>query len=128
MAKASLDNQVKSLCTFKPEINKRRYLSEFRTLTTKSSEGSYCEVYSKKVKEMKKSETQGRVLKANKPSHSLQASPRRFLNESPHFVVSSYSNVSPIKVSLAYRHGFSYQLRNQLRPVVDYLNIVHKSI
>jgi hypothetical protein len=128
LVRASLDHQVKSVCTFKPQIIKRRYLSEFRTLTTKSSEGSYCEIYSKKVKESKKNEKQEKTVKVYKPAGSAGTSPRRFLNESPHFVVSSYCNVSPIKVSLAYRHGFSYQLRNKFKPMVDYMNIVHKSI
>ena len=128
MAKASLDNQANKLCTFKPQIIKRRYLSEFRTLTTKSSEGSYYEIYSKKVKELKKREKAFKAIKVNKPSSSLPASPRRYMNESPHFFVSSYKNASPIKMSLAYRHGFSYQLRNKFRPMVDYTKIAHKNI
>lgn len=127
MAKAFFNDQVKKICTFKPEIIKRRYLSELRTLTTKSSEGSYFEIYSKKIKELKKREKVLKAIKVNKPSSSLPASPRRYMNESPNFVVSSYSNVSPIKMSLAYRHGFSYQLRNTFRPMVDYTKIGHKS-
>jgi hypothetical protein len=124
--RASLDFKVKNSCPFKPALIKRRFFSDFRNLTTKSSEGSYSEIYSKKQGSVAKSQKMKKGVKINKPVSSMSTSPRNFLNENPFFMLSPYSNVSPIKMSLAYRHGFSYQLKNKVKPMLDYTRLAYK--
>ena len=132
-ARASLDKLAQSKCTFKPYIHKKKPESDFKTLTTKASDSSNPEGCFSKVKSIQKVNCIKSVkfvkktLRLNKPISSLQSSPRRFINESPYFPLSPYSNITPTRLHLAHKHGFSQQLIKISRPMLDYTKLMYKN-
>lgn len=126
-ARASLDQKVESQCPFKPFMYKRKEIPEFKTMTTKASESSFQEKSPDKARNFKKVKFAKKIIKLNKPVSSLQTSPRRFINESPYFPLSPYNNISPTRVILAHKHGFSHQLIKQSKPMLDYTKLMYKN-
>lgn len=132
-SRASLVQLAQSKCTFKPYIYKRKVEQDFKTLTTKASdsldpEDCLSKVKSiQKVKSIKSVKFVKKTLKLNKPNSSLQSSPRRFINENPYFPLSPYNNITPTRLPLAYKHGFSQQLLKISRPMLDYTKLMYKN-
>ena len=122
-AKASLDVKAKDQCTFRPLLQSKRNLSEFKG-RSRSNSSSFSENRIKGLRGTSvKSRSSASVSRLIKPNSSVSSTPRSFLNENPYFAMSSYSKVTPIKMKLAYKHGFNSKIKNKARPMIDYREI-----
>lgn len=123
-AKAGLDVKAKDQCTFRPLLQSKRNLSEFRGSRSKSNSSSFSENRVKGlVGSRNKARSTASVKRLVKPNLSVSNTPRTFLNENPYFAMSSYNKVSPIKMKLTYKHGFNSKIKNKARPMIDYREI-----
>ena len=118
-------------CTFKPSLGTTKLnLSSFkasRTNSVKSSQ-SYQGLNSKsKGLTRNWSYTNGKnnYLGLSRRETSAITSPR--IRDSSEFVLSPYNQITPIKMSIRYLHGFSNRLRSKAQVMIDYHKVNLKS-
>jgi hypothetical protein len=123
-AKASLESKNKGLYTFKPKLETRN-CSEFKRASSRSSSSNCSEVAVRGLRgsSSKTSKSSASLSRLIKPNSSVMSTPRAFLNENPYFAMTTYSKVSPIKMKLTYKHGYSSKLKNKFKPMIDYRDI-----
>lgn len=122
-AKALKDSKATEGCTFKPDIKGSRNGSQYNSkgIRSRSNSSSLSEFGLGKGRRSSKSFSNlGRL---NKPNSSMISTPRSFVNENPYFAVTPYSKVTPIKMRLGYKHGFSSKMKAKFKPMIDYRGI-----
>ncbi|OMJ76530.1 hypothetical protein SteCoe_24108 [Stentor coeruleus] len=126
--KCRLENERKSKedamlmkCTFKPKLVTKRNFSTVKTSRTQTSEGSYTDIHSRnRSARAFLSSKSSTITNLIKPNHSLASSPRAFLNEKPYFTMTPYEKLTPIKMSIGYKHGFTNRLKVKSQPMLSY--------
>ena len=122
-AKSVKDKKATEGCTFRPDIKGSRSGSRFQSkgLGSRSNSSSCSELGLRKGRSTSKSlSVLGRL---NKPNSSFLTTPRSFVNENPYFAVTPYSKVTPIKMRLTYKHGFSSKMKAKFKPMIDYREV-----
>lgn len=120
--KAAKDSKAVEGCTFRPDIKGSRNGSQYsKGVRSRSNSSSLSEFGLRKGRSSSKSSSNlGRL---NKPNSSMISTPRSFVNENPYFAVTPYSKVTPIKMRVGYKHGFSSKMKSKFKPMIDYRGI-----
>ncbi|OMJ94103.1 hypothetical protein SteCoe_2732 [Stentor coeruleus] len=115
------EDEMMMKCTFTPKFVTKSSLSTVKTSRTQTSEGFYNEVYNRNRSargflNSKFSTIVGFV----KPNHFSASSPRAFLNEKPYFTMTPYEKLTPIKMTIGYKHGFTNRIKVKSQPMFNY--------
>ncbi|OMJ79217.1 hypothetical protein SteCoe_20819 [Stentor coeruleus] len=123
----SKEDKSLSICTFKPKLISKKFYSMIKTSRTQSSEGSNIDIRSRN--RLSKAFTQNSKSVSTlscliKPTSTSSAnSPRSFLYEKPYFAITPYEKITPIKMDVGYKHGFTQRLKVKSQPMLNYSKI-----
>ena len=124
--KEGLNNKALDECTFSPKVIKRNYSSLNNTQRSLSVESSYTSLYEKKksYKSFVKNFEMGTLKSSSGCSKSISTFNSAGLRESTSSTISPvYSSLCPVKMIIGHESGYSNELKDIVRPMVDYKNI-----
>lgn len=120
------DNKDLDECTFHPKLIKKGYVSLNNTHRSMSVESSYASLYEKKktYRSLTKNSEMGTMKSVSGYSKSQSTFNSVGLRESTSSTISPiYSSLCPVKMNIGHDSGYSKELKDVVRPMVDYKNI-----
>lgn len=113
-------------CTFRPKVLKKNCVSLNNTHRSLSVESSYTSIYEKKknFRSLTKNSEMGTMKSVSGCSKSQSTFNSAGLRESTSSTISPiYSSLCPVKMSVGHETGYSNELKDVVRPMVDYKNV-----